>query len=63
MIDLKRLERATHSAAYKTAADAAGAAVAGALLAPTKAEQEEAMERAIELHNKMADVLLEEAAK
>jgi hypothetical protein len=63
MIDMKKLERATHSAAYQVAAGMAGAALAGALFAPTRAEQEEAMLRAIEMHNRMADVLLAEAAK
>jgi hypothetical protein len=62
VIDLKRLERATKSAVYQAYAGMAGAALAGALLAPRE-KQAEAMLRAIELHNKMADVLLEEAQK
>lgn len=57
MNELDRIERATQSAEYQLAAGMAGAAIAGALFAPTKAAREEALREAARYHEKMAEVV------
>lgn len=57
MNDLERIERATQSAEYQLAAGLAGAAIAGALFAPTKEAREGALREAARYHEKMAEVV------
>ena len=57
MNKIERIERATQTAEYQTYAGMAGAAIAGALFASTKAEREAAMKRATELQAKAAQVV------
>jgi len=57
MNELERIERATRSAEYQTYAGMAGAAIAGALFAPTQEAREEALRKAAKFHEKMAEVV------
>jgi ribosome recycling factor len=57
MNEIERIERATQSAEYQLAAGLAGAAIAGALFAPTKEAREEALREATRYHERMAEVV------
>lgn len=56
MNDIKRIERATESAEYKTYGAMAGAALAGAILGP-KEKRDDAIKQYAELLAKQAEVV------
>lgn len=60
MSPINKIKRATQTVEYKTYGAMAGAALAGAIMAPNKAAQDEALKQYGELVEKQAEVVRRE---